>query len=88
MLRISLQRFATMTSFASLSKSTSVHEGGVVASPLAEGERMKGEGLDLSSSRVGCLDATHHPIRWVGDPQACVDADLLVVRSGFVSATF
>jgi hypothetical protein len=47
-----------MTSFVSLSKSRSVHEEWSCRLSLRRRGEDEGEGLDLSSGRVGCLDAT------------------------------
>jgi len=47
-----------MTSFGSLSKSKSVHEGGFVASPLGEGERMKVRGWIFRAAALVALNAT------------------------------
>ena len=44
--------------FLSLSKSASVHEGALVASPLGEGERMKVRGWICPAVALGYVDAT------------------------------
>jgi hypothetical protein len=87
MLRISLQRFATNDIiYQSIKINISPRESGVVASPLAEEERMKVRGWICPAVALVALTPADHPIRWVGDPQACVDVEVLTVSSDFVSA--
>ena len=56
-----------MTSFVSLSKSRSVHEGALVASPLGEGERMKVRGWVGRATALVALTPSPSPSPLAGE---------------------